>query len=79
MWVIPVESEQKESGHFTLTPYDESFYYLTTRDYKPPNKHTFTATLKPYDKSFYYHTTCKPTNEDTSKVEIHEEEKGKAI
>ena len=35
-------------------------------------------TMKPYDKSFYYLTSCKPTNDGTSKAEVHEVEKDKA-
>ena len=40
--MIPIESDQKESGHFTLKPYDESYYLIAC---KPPNKDTIRAVV----------------------------------
>ena len=42
MWVIPTESDQKESGHFTLKPYDNPCYLIAC---KPPNKVTIGAVV----------------------------------
>ena len=42
MWVIPIESNQKESGHFTLKPYDNPCYLIAC---KPPNKVTIGAVV----------------------------------
>ena len=42
MWVIPFESDQKESDQFTLKTYDQS-YYLTA--YMSPKKGIFIAVV----------------------------------
>lgn len=47
MWVIPIESDQKESDQFTIKTYDES-YYLTVC--KPPKKDIFKAVVHEEEK-----------------------------
>ena len=47
MWVIPIESDQKDSDQFTLKTYDES-YYLTA--YMSPKKDIFKAVVHKEEK-----------------------------